>query len=58
MRVDAAPDVTAGAWAGGNDRVRFRVGVHKFTASATEAEALAQELLEAIDKVRSREDTR
>jgi len=49
VRVDAAPEVTAAARPSGNGRVRIRIGVHNFTATATEAGDLAREILSAID---------
>lgn len=49
MRANAALDITAHAWPGGNGRVQIRVGVHRFTAMPNEAAEFARQLIAAVD---------
>lgn len=49
MRANAALDISARAWPGGNGRVQIQVGVHRFTATPDEAIDFARQLVEVVD---------
>lgn len=52
MRINAANYVAATALPIADTRVKIRIGVHRITATADEAEAFGRELLDAAEQAR------
>lgn len=49
MRANGARDIEASAWTGGNQLVQIRIGVHRYTATRSEAIEFARQLIDAAE---------